>query len=160
MVNVGPDNRVGQVQVVPFRNGPGYHGFEVLVLKRNEEKGGFWQPVTGGIEPEEAVEAAAYRELNEELGATPDDCERMVNDGYEFVFTDMHRGLRKTFTEHVVAVIFRQEFEPRLSAEHVDLCWTSPDQAIKMLKYESNKASVRHYADLIDGEDHDRQAGG
>ena len=40
----------------------------VLLLKRREEHGGFWQPVTGRIEPEESTEAAAAREVQEETG--------------------------------------------------------------------------------------------
>ena len=40
----------------------------MLVLQRTPERGGFWQLVTGRVEPGESVEAAARRELLEETG--------------------------------------------------------------------------------------------
>ncbi len=57
-----PDLRT--VSVVPV----GADG-RVLLLRRVPERGGFWQPVTGRIEPGEAPEVAARRELGEETGA-------------------------------------------------------------------------------------------
>ena len=41
---------------------------EVLVLHRSPEQGGYWHVVAGGVEPGEAVEEAAERELREETG--------------------------------------------------------------------------------------------
>ncbi len=39
---------------------------EYLMLKRIPEKGGFWQPVTGGMETGETMKDALLRELKEE----------------------------------------------------------------------------------------------
>jgi lipoyl(octanoyl) transferase len=44
-------------------------GKEVLLLRRISGRGGFWQPVTGRVEPGEGSAAAAARELAEETGA-------------------------------------------------------------------------------------------
>jgi len=41
---------------------------QVLLLQRTDARGGFWQPVTGKVEPGESVAAAAQRELKEETG--------------------------------------------------------------------------------------------
>jgi lipoyl(octanoyl) transferase len=41
----------------------------LLLLRRTPERGGFWQQVTGRIEPGEDAAAAARRELREETGA-------------------------------------------------------------------------------------------
>lgn len=41
---------------------------QVLLLERTPERGGFWQPVTGRVEPGEAPSQAAARELREETG--------------------------------------------------------------------------------------------
>ncbi len=54
------------VSVVVTREGP--HGREVLLLKRTEARGGFWQPVTGTVREGERPEQAAARELAEEVG--------------------------------------------------------------------------------------------
>jgi lipoyl(octanoyl) transferase len=52
------------VSVVPVgRDG------RILLLRRNASRGGFWQQVTGRIEPGERPEDAARRELREETGA-------------------------------------------------------------------------------------------
>lgn len=151
MTELTPDDRVGQIEVIPFRQGEEPGSWETLVLKRNEQKGGFWQPVTGGIEPGETVEQTAYRELEEELAVTGDDCLTFINDGYRFTFTDMHRGTLRTFTEHVVAVVLPREFDVALSHEHVEARWTSRLGALALLKYESNKAALEHYWEIATG---------
>jgi len=43
-------------------------GLEVLLLRRRKERGGFWQIVTGRIEPGESAAECARRELSEETG--------------------------------------------------------------------------------------------
>ena len=40
----------------------------VLLLKTGAERGGFWQPVTGSLEPGESLQDAALREAREETG--------------------------------------------------------------------------------------------
>lgn len=45
---------------------------EVLLLQRTPERGGFWQTVTGRIEPGERADQAARRELREETGLSLD----------------------------------------------------------------------------------------
>jgi lipoyl(octanoyl) transferase len=54
------------VQVLAWRRGES--GIEVLLLKRTERDGGFWQPVTGMVDAGESPEDAAARELTEETG--------------------------------------------------------------------------------------------
>ncbi|MBC7943616.1 NUDIX pyrophosphatase [Candidatus Saccharibacteria bacterium] len=148
-------NRIGQVQVIPFREGKDPESWEVLVLKRNEKKGGFWQPVTGGIEPDEMPEEAALRELGEELSVKKGDYRKIIDDNYNFVFTDMHHGVEKTFTEHAFAVILEKGVEVKLSDEHVDSRWISLVGALALLKYQSNKDSVEHYWNIINQGDGD-----
>ena len=46
-----------------------HDGDRVLLLHRRAERGDFWQPVTGGIEPGESPLDAARREMREETGA-------------------------------------------------------------------------------------------
>ncbi|MCA2981211.1 MAG: lipoyl(octanoyl) transferase LipB, partial [Myxococcaceae bacterium] len=43
-------------------------GGRVLLLRRTAARGGFWQPVTGRLEPGERADVAARRELREETG--------------------------------------------------------------------------------------------
>ena len=44
------------------------NSFLFLVLKRNLEKGSYWQPITGGATENENPIAAIKREVGEELG--------------------------------------------------------------------------------------------
>lgn len=143
------DNRVGQVQIIPFRFSRSDDQLEVLLLQRNPQKGGFWQPVTGGREPDETIHQAAERELHEELGITFDDCSAVIDDNYEFQFSDKHQGKTRTFTENVLAVILHNDAVIIRSSEHVDERWLTPVDAVALLKYDTNKASVGHYATLI-----------
>ena len=41
---------------------------EILLLKVENEKLSFWQPITGGIESGESPEEACLREIKEETG--------------------------------------------------------------------------------------------
>ncbi|MBL8950537.1 MAG: lipoyl(octanoyl) transferase LipB [Myxococcaceae bacterium] len=69
-------------------------GLQVLVLQRPEERGGFWQIVTGRIEPGETPAAAALREAREETGL-PIEQVRALD--YEHAFTF---GGARLFHEH------------------------------------------------------------
>ena len=55
-----------------------------MLLKLNAETGGFWQPVTGGVEQGESIASAAGRESDEET-SLPFTGEP-VPVGYEFEF--------------------------------------------------------------------------
>ena len=127
------DDRVAQVQVVVMRPDP----WRILLLKRSEEDGGFWQPITGGINPGEEPKAAAWRELGEETGIHEG---RLVDTGYSFEFT-----MRcTTMTEYVFGVQAPADTEPDLSAEHTAYRWVTLDEALALLKWDNNKASVAH----------------
>ena len=57
-----------QVEAILFRNNEGE--IEFLILKRKKERGGFWQPITGGLEDDETLMEALRREIKEETGIT------------------------------------------------------------------------------------------
>jgi lipoyl(octanoyl) transferase len=125
---------------------PTESGWQVLVLKRNAAKGGFWQPVTGGIDPGELPPTTAIRELGEELGLTGP--VELIDPGYHFSFTEGTVTLR----EDVYGVVVVEDWEPVLSDEHDDYAWLSLDEALERLKYDSNKASVRRVHQVVTGE--------
>jgi 8-oxo-dGTP pyrophosphatase MutT (NUDIX family) len=144
-------NRVGQVQVVVLRQIATV--WQVLMLKRGPADGGFWQPVTGGINPGEDPAKAALRELGEETGITTG---RLVDPDYTFKFT-VAGG---TLTERVFGVVVGAEADPILSREHVEYRWVDLGDAIRLLRYASNKDSVRHMHDLVAAAGRSRRTSG
>ena len=61
-----PDDRIDQVEIIVFKVIDGNPLF--LLLKRIPSRGGFWQPVTGGVNAGEDFTLAAKREVQEETG--------------------------------------------------------------------------------------------
>jgi lipoyl(octanoyl) transferase len=133
-----PDLRT--VSVVPV--GP---DGRVLLLRRSEARGGFWQPVTGRLEPGEAPDAAARRELLEETGADVP----VTPLGYRHAFgieptllRDAPPGLRVA-EETAFAARLPEGFACRLSDEHSEHAWFSPGDAVEKLRFAGLKKAVR-----------------
>jgi lipoyl(octanoyl) transferase len=136
--SAGPDLRT--VSVVPV----GADG-RVLLLRRSAERGGFWQQVTGRIEPGEAEEAAARRELFEETGADV----AVEPLGYRHAFAldpSLNRvrpGALVLVEEVAFAARLPAGFEARLSDEHAEHAWATPAEAAGRLRFAGLRRAVR-----------------
>jgi len=108
--------------------------YEFLVLKTNDSRGGFWQPVTGRTEMDDTDrESAARRELEEETGIHVTEKLFKLDCTFDFV-----KG-ETSFREHVFAARVGEETTVRLSEEHQDSRWCSHAQARELLKFDSNR---------------------
>ncbi|MFW9851896.1 MAG: NUDIX pyrophosphatase [Candidatus Thorarchaeota archaeon] len=140
-----------QVLVYPvrFKN----ENWEFLLLRRTEERGGFWQGVTGHPEKKEKIVEGAKRELLEETSFIP-----------SFIFqTDFSYTIEvdeedktiyppgtKELTEYVFVARIDQEDDPTLDPyEHVEWKWCNFDEAIESLLWEENKEALKHVYNLL-----------
>ncbi len=134
----GPD--LETVSVVPV----GADG-RVLLLRRSAARGGFWQQVTGRLEPGERPEEAARRELREETGADVP----VEPLGYRHAFA-LDPGLNRVrpgalvlVEETAYAAHLPEGFSARLSDEHAEHAWTAPGEAIARLRFAGLRKAVR-----------------
>ena len=105
------NQRIAQVEIIVFKiinNKPLF-----LLLKRIPERGGFWQPVTGGVHEGENLDTAAKRELFEETQIT--EFNNFLKDVYFFEFGSDDEGWMK---EYVYGVGVNQAVDAILSFEH------------------------------------------
>jgi len=107
----------------------------VLLLKRTEARGGFWQPVTGHVEAGEAPAQAAQRELKEETGASSE--VKTLN--YEHAFWAPNARLIRE-TAFVARTNELVKFDP---AEHSDAQWFSVSEAISQVPYAGLKRAIQ-----------------
>ncbi len=134
----GPDLRT--VSVVPVAQDG-----RVLLLRRSEARGGFWQQVTGRIEAGESPAEAARRELLEETGADVP-VEAL---GYTHAFAldpSLNRvrpGELALVEETAFAARLPAGFAPALSDEHAEHAWVTPDEAIARLRFSGLRKAVR-----------------
>ena len=112
-------------------------GLLVLLLKMNEERGGFWQPVTGAVEDGESLASAALREASEESGLAFDGAP--IELGMEFTFEGRGPRAGQQFREHVFGLLSRTPMPVRLDPrEHDEYRWLAPREARALLHFEAN----------------------
>ena len=135
-----------QVECIVFRKKASY---EFLLLRRIPKKGGFWQPVCGGMEDADAsILDACYRELFEEAKISKKDIIRVINEFYTFEISKHY--LSGKIIPHVKEHVYGFEIAPQTSIsiennaciEHDKFVWVSFDKAIKLLKWDNNKEAL------------------
>lgn len=115
-----------------------------LLLRTNPARGGFWQPVTGGVEKDETGDdgwlAAAEREAREETGLPFAAPAREV--GHEFEFQSRWGGLarERVFLLKTPGPAPAPRLDP---AEHDAYQWVSPEDAMALMPFEGCKNGLR-----------------
>jgi dATP pyrophosphohydrolase len=131
-----------KIQCIVFRKVKS--GYDFLVLKRLPEHGGFWQPITANVEPDEPIIDTVYRELKEETSITKKDIIRVIGDIHYFEFPWDKEHIAK---EHVFGVEVRPDTKVNIKTnvydEHDDFKWASFDEALNLIKWDSNKDALR-----------------
>ncbi len=108
---------------------------EILLLKVEDEKVSFWQPITGGIESGESPEEACLREIKEETGLLLA-CSDLTSLGDFMVKIDENLTIHKN-----LFLVLTEQKEIRISDEHVGAQWVALDKVSSQLYWPSNQAT-------------------
>ncbi len=129
--------RIAQVNVVCFEK-DSMGEVRILILKRIQKRGGFWQTITGGIHPGESLMEAAQREVYEEVGLFGDDIEIFMTETKYFFKGDDGYIL----DEYVFACKIKNISKVHISEEHEKFEWLPVEGARDKIKYDNNKMAI------------------
>ena len=124
----------------------GESGLFYLLLKRNPRQGGFWQPVTGGVEDTETLEEALRREIREETGIK--DIVRIVGG------LQSHRFYApRAVYEHAFGVEVRPGTKVKLDGvEHSDARWCNYEDARSRMVWPGNRTALERLDSVLRNE--------
>jgi dATP pyrophosphohydrolase len=118
-----------------------------LLLKRIPEKGGFWQPISGGIEEEETPVDTLRREITEETGIV--DFVRVIDLYYSFTHRTFKNGVLMTMRDFSFAVEVKEEATVNLSNEHLEYKWCDIEEAKQLLNWEPGLTALQKLVDIV-----------
>lgn len=128
--------RAAIVELYVYRTTPAGREFLLLKRARGDYLGGTWQPVGGGIEPDEHAIDAAQRELSEEAGVTP---RRMWQANSVFPF--YVAMLDCVICPICFLIEIASDEEITLSAEHTAARWTPEPDFSRQLMWPAQRAA-------------------
>ena len=108
---------------------------EILLLKVEDEKVSFWQPITGGIESGESPEEACIREIKEETGLVLA-CSNLTGLGDFMVKIDENLSIHKN-----LFLVLTEQKDIQISDEHVGAQWVALEKISSQLYWPSNQAT-------------------
>jgi len=140
-----------QVLVYPVRFRD--NSWEFLLLKRTEDRGGFWQGVTGHPEKGEKIIEGAKRELLEETSFIPNFVFQ-IDFSYTIKIDDKDKILfppgTEELTEYVFVARIDQEDDPTIDPhEHTEWKWCGFEDALESLFWEENKEALKQVYNLL-----------
>ena len=122
---------------------------EILLIHRAPGRlyAGLWQCVTGKLEPDERIVDGALREVAEETGLGPDDLEAVFEtDIVNWFHESAWDGIA---CEAVFAAQVRHGREIRLSDEHDDHRWLSPEAATELVVWPAYRRAIEQVGWLV-----------
>jgi dihydroneopterin triphosphate diphosphatase len=124
---------------------------EFLLLKRTAKRGGFWQPVTGGVEEGETISEALKREVNEETKIS-----NFIQILEKVHYFELESGsIRRVkskdkIKEYVYGVEVSEDQTVEICPEeHTEFKWCSYEDALGLLRWDTNKTALKKLHDRI-----------
>jgi len=140
-----------QVLVYPVRRIN--DGWEYLMLKRVENRGGFWQGVTGAPDNGETLTDGARRELFEETGYRSI---TLLHTDVSYIIPMEDRWINiypkgtTEIPEYLFIAKIYQSDSPKIDPiEHDDWKWCSYEEAMNLLSLEDNKRALEYVQELL-----------
>jgi lipoyl(octanoyl) transferase len=118
---------------------------QVLVVRRIPERGGFWQTITGRVEPNETPEQAAARELQEETGLKLP--VRALDYRHAFALGEILPPM--LVEETAFAAWLPEGHTVRIGSEHDAFEWLDAPSAMKRLEYRGLREGVKRALALL-----------
>jgi 8-oxo-dGTP pyrophosphatase MutT (NUDIX family) len=121
-----------------------------ILVKRNERRGGFWQPLSGGVEDFDGNNLinTVIREVKEELGINIFK-KQIVKLPYSFKFVDKE-GIAKTEYCFGAILSLKQKRDIKLSEEHTAIIYSKNHEYLRfLLKYKENKIGLDKFVEWI-----------
>jgi len=119
------------IQIVAFLFRKGNGKTQYLIAKRIPETGGYWQPISGGLEEGETKIEALKREIREETGIR--NVGRIIEDVDYFEFSNVQMS-----THLIKAYVYGVEIFPNekivIGEEHCEFKWCSFHEALRLMK--------------------------
>lgn len=143
-----PPSPTQSVSVIVFRKS--LNGIEILMMKRVPEDGGWWQSVTGMLDPGESKTQAALREVFEETGLTGDLID--LNYQHTFIIPKEWLGFPFSFnTEQCFALKVGAPQAPIIlsKSEHEAYEWTTVEKAKTLTPWDGMRIMLDRLLDLI-----------
>jgi dATP pyrophosphohydrolase len=118
-----------------------------LLMKRRPEKGGFWQPVSGGIERSETPLQALKREVMEETSI--ESFERIMDLEYTFFHQTEKDGVLMKMRDICYAVEVKGMLKITLSDEHLEYKWCDLEDSMQYLEWEPAVVALQKLVELV-----------
>ena len=147
-----------KVQVWIYYFDPALGRYQFLTLLTTQGRGGFWQPVTGSVEPHEGLSEAALREAREETGLLFQSEPRALEGSFEFQsrwggLVQEHSFMLEVYPEPVGGV-------PQVlldAHEHVNYQWRGFQETLALLKYASNQEKLAQVVQYLNNQSSKKQ---
>ncbi len=120
---------------------------QFLLLKRTPERSGYWQPVCGGIEPNETILDTINRELKEETGI--EEYSQLIDLNCTFEYKETKHDILMQMKDFCFAVEVRVPLKIRLSHEHTEYQWIPAEEVSNFFTWDLGLNAFKKLIEVI-----------